>query len=81
MIIHSHLLELDGNRYDFDLRTGKSDTGLKACTYNVEVRTDFSDQVHKVYIETPTGGTNWRLVELRPVSEGVPPENANPFVY
>jgi hypothetical protein len=53
-------------RYDFDLKTGKSEmTGLKACTYAVEVKDDGF-----VYVECPEGGTNWRLVELRPVSEG-----------
>ncbi|KAJ7472036.1 hypothetical protein FB451DRAFT_1251725 [Mycena latifolia] len=57
------------HRYDFDLRTGKSETGLKACTYSVEVKTDPEDDTEKVYIETPSGGNNWRLIELRPVSE------------
>ncbi|TFK38394.1 hypothetical protein BDQ12DRAFT_683598 [Crucibulum laeve] len=57
------------HRYDFDLRTGHSETGLRACTYVVEVEKDPEDGVDKVYIETPEGGSNWRLVELRPVSE------------
>ncbi|KAF9467573.1 hypothetical protein BDZ94DRAFT_1248447 [Collybia nuda] len=57
------------HRYDFDLRTGKSETGLRACTYAVEIKTDSTDGIDKVWVETPTGGTNWRLVELRPVSE------------
>lgn len=68
------MLNVGGNllcRYDFDLRTGKSETGLKACTYAVDVRTDPSDGIDKVHIETPEHGRNWRLVELRPVSEGV----------
>ena len=56
-------------RYDFDLRTGKSETGLKACTYAVEIRTDPADGVDIVWVETPEG-SNWRLVELQPVSEG-----------
>ncbi|KAJ7226979.1 hypothetical protein GGX14DRAFT_417793 [Mycena pura] len=56
------------HRYDFDLRTGQSETGLRTCTYSVEVKED-PDGVEKVYIETPAGGNNWRLVELRPVSE------------
>lgn len=56
-------------RYDFDLRTGKSETGLRACTYAVEVRTD-GDGVAHVWVETPGAGTQWRLLELRPVSEG-----------
>lgn len=53
-------------RYDFDLKTGKSETGLQTCTYDVEVRGD------AVWVETPTDGSEWRLVELRPVSEGLP---------
>ncbi|EPQ53011.1 DUF455-domain-containing protein [Gloeophyllum trabeum ATCC 11539] len=56
------------HRYDFDLRTGHSETGLKACTYKVEIRSDES-AVEKVWVETPEEGHNWRLVELRPVSE------------
>ncbi|KAF8881558.1 hypothetical protein BD779DRAFT_1545489 [Infundibulicybe gibba] len=57
------------HRYDFDLRTGKSEMGLKACTYDVEVKNRPTDGVDTVYIQTPTDGHNWRLVELRPVSE------------
>ncbi|KAF8063304.1 hypothetical protein FPV67DRAFT_1563433 [Lyophyllum atratum] len=57
------------HRYDFDLRTGKSETGLKACTYAVEVKADPLDGIDKVYVETPEDGSGWRLVELRPVSE------------
>ena len=56
-------------RYDFDLRTGKSETGLKACTYSVDVRTD-NKGVATVWIEAPEKGTGWRLVEIQPVSEG-----------
>lgn len=63
------IVELDWNRYDFDLKTGHSDTGLKACTYALDVRTE--DEGEVVYVEAPEGGTNWRLVELRPVSEGM----------
>ena len=58
------------SRYDFDLKTGKSETGLRACTYAVQLRTDPESGVEKVYMETPEGGSHWRLVELRPVSEG-----------
>ncbi|THH14662.1 hypothetical protein EW146_g5696 [Bondarzewia mesenterica] len=66
------------HRYDFDLRTGHSETGLKACTYAVEVRTDPDDDVDKVWVEVPAEGQNWRLVELRPVSEGAHTEFADP---
>jgi hypothetical protein len=58
------------SRYDFDLRTGKSETGLTACTYSVEVRLDPKDGLEKVFMETPERGSDWRVVELRPVSEG-----------
>ncbi|KAJ7187023.1 hypothetical protein C8R46DRAFT_283027 [Mycena filopes] len=71
------------HRYDFDLRTGKSETGLRACTYSVEVKNDPDDDVEKVYIETPSGGNNWRLIELRPVSEEFadpPPPPSHPTV-
>ncbi|KAF5319242.1 hypothetical protein D9619_008707 [Psilocybe cf. subviscida] len=57
------------HRYDFNLKTGHSETGLKACTYDVQVKTDPQDGTDQVYMETPEGGSNWRLVELRPVSE------------
>jgi hypothetical protein len=43
---------------------------LKACTYDVQVKPDPHDGTEQVYMETPEGGSNWRLVELRPVSEG-----------
>ena len=55
-------------RYDFDLRTGKSESGLKACTYAVEVKHDPVDGADIVWVETPEGGNNWRLIELQPVS-------------
>ncbi|KAG6898842.1 hypothetical protein C0993_003644, partial [Termitomyces sp. T159_Od127] len=57
------------HRYDFDLRTGKSETGLRACTYAVEVRRDPADGGEMVWVEPPEGGEGWRVVELRPVSE------------
>ncbi|KAL1712849.1 hypothetical protein EV715DRAFT_212888 [Schizophyllum commune] len=56
------------HRYDFDLRTGKSETGMHTCTYAVDIRSEHD--VENVYMETPSGGTGWRLIELRPVSEG-----------
>ncbi|EPS93160.1 hypothetical protein FOMPIDRAFT_102038 [Fomitopsis schrenkii] len=64
------------HRYDFDLRTGASETGLKACTYNVDVRPDDAG-IETVWIQSPENGTHWRLVELRPVSEQFadPPPN------
>ncbi|CAE6439240.1 unnamed protein product [Rhizoctonia solani] len=50
------------HRYDFDLRTGESSTGLKACAYPVELRDRY------VWIGTPGEG-EWEVVEKRPVSE------------
>ncbi|KAG9092043.1 hypothetical protein FRC06_000271 [Ceratobasidium sp. 370] len=50
------------HRYDFDLRTGESSTGLKACAYPVELR-DID-----VWIGSPGEGS-WEVVEKRPVSE------------
>ncbi|KAI0065087.1 DUF455-domain-containing protein [Artomyces pyxidatus] len=74
---HADIEEYDSNivavcpwhRYDFDLRTGQSLSGLKACTYAVEVRMDEADGVDKVWVESPKSGQGWRLVEFRPVSE------------
>ncbi|KAL5638635.1 hypothetical protein ACGC1H_003108 [Rhizoctonia solani] len=50
------------HRYDFDLKTGESSTGLKACAYPVELRD------RDVWIGTPGDG-EWEVVEKRPVSE------------
>lgn len=58
------------NRYDFDMRTGQSDTGLRACVYKVEVRRSSLEDVDTVWVETPDEKNSWRLVEFRPVSEG-----------
>jgi hypothetical protein len=63
------------HRYDFDLRTGHSETGLTACTYRVETRPDESDSKGPslmVWIESPPCEDDglWEVVELRPVSEG-----------
>lgn len=67
------MISIQRYRYDFDLRTGHSETGMKACTYAVQLRpNDESDEGEdeQVWVEAPEGGTNWRLIELRPVSEG-----------
>jgi hypothetical protein len=76
----AHFEILVGFRYDFDLRTGKSETGLRACTYAVDIRTDPTDGADVVWVETPEGGSSWRLVELQPVSEGTIPLNRNTYV-
>ncbi|KAF5319244.1 hypothetical protein D9619_008709 [Psilocybe cf. subviscida] len=46
-----------GCRYDFNLKTGHSETGLKACTYDVQVKSDPQDWIEQVDMETPEGGT------------------------
>ncbi|CDO69732.1 hypothetical protein BN946_scf184697.g4 [Trametes cinnabarina] len=55
------------HRYDFDLKTGHSETGLRACTYATDIRR--VDEAEYIFVETPSAGCNWRLVEFRPVSE------------
>ncbi|RXK37771.1 hypothetical protein M231_04927 [Tremella mesenterica] len=67
------------HQYDFDLRDGSSSTGLKACTYEVQVRGQGDDA--EVWIQTPhldetvtftevsTSSVQWELVEMRGVSE------------
>jgi len=57
------------HRYDFDLRTGQSETGLKACTYSVQTRNLSESSENEVWLEAPGEG-DWEVVELRPVSEG-----------
>ena len=63
-----HRTNLPKPRYDFDLKTGHSETGMKACTYATNIRTE--DGAEHIWVETPEGGSGWRLVEFRPVSEG-----------
>jgi hypothetical protein len=66
----SGLIEHERGSYDFDLATGKSETGLEACVYEVSVRESGSDGEADVWVEAPQGGTRWQLVNMRPVSEG-----------
>ncbi|KAG8934720.1 hypothetical protein FRC02_009423 [Tulasnella sp. 418] len=57
------------HRYDFNLKTGQSETGLKACTFDVQIRPSGDEkQQSYVWIENPGAGT-WEIVEIRPVSE------------
>lgn len=51
------------HRYDFDLRTGESSTGLKACAYPIDLRNG------EVWVGSPGEGL-WEVAEQRPVSEG-----------
>ncbi|KAE9390401.1 hypothetical protein BT96DRAFT_1064536 [Gymnopus androsaceus JB14] len=57
------------HRYDFDLKTGKSETGLRTCTYAIQVKLDPESGEEQILMKAPEGGTNWRVVELRPVSK------------
>lgn len=50
------------------MRTGESDTGLKACVYRQELRD--GQYGLSVWIEPPDEGRGWKVVEFRPVSEG-----------
>jgi uncharacterized ferritin-like protein (DUF455 family)/nitrite reductase/ring-hydroxylating ferredoxin subunit len=55
------------HEYDFSLRSGESSTGLKACVFAVEVRSD-----GQVWVQQPgTEGSEeaWDVIEVRPVSE------------
>jgi nitrite reductase/ring-hydroxylating ferredoxin subunit len=59
------------HRYDFNLKTGDSDTGLKACVYAVEIRQEETDErPATLWIEPPTNEEAWEVVDVRPVSEG-----------
>lgn len=58
------------HRYDFDLRTGHSETGLRACTFEIQIRNDERNKSDAaIWVEAPGEG-DWEVVELRPVSEG-----------
>ncbi|EIW73964.1 DUF455-domain-containing protein [Coniophora puteana RWD-64-598 SS2] len=57
------------HRYDFDLRTGHSETGLRACTYTVQVKEDEEDRIPCVWIQSPEQGSKWRVLERRGISE------------
>jgi hypothetical protein len=65
--LFSHRIKLWA-RYDFDLKTGTSETGLRACVYAVRILRGQSNP--EVWVEAPTED-RWELVELRPVSEGM----------
>ncbi|KAM0755325.1 DUF455-domain-containing protein [Meredithblackwellia eburnea MCA 4105] len=52
------------HNYDFRLDTGESQTGMKACTFAVEIREG------SVWIQPPGKvEDDWRLLSIRPVSE------------
>lgn len=60
------------HEYDFDLKTGESTTGLKACTFQVRVVASEAGDV--VEVENPSReddgrDTEWEVTEVRPVSE------------
>ncbi|OAV94792.1 hypothetical protein PTTG_11783 [Puccinia triticina 1-1 BBBD Race 1] len=51
------------HNYDFNLRTGESSSGLTACVLPTAVKEG------NLYIEHPTGATDWTLISVRPVSQ------------
>ncbi|MBW0495061.1 hypothetical protein O181_034776 [Austropuccinia psidii MF-1] len=51
------------HNYDFNLRTGQSSSGLKACVFPTLTKDG------KLYLDYPSGATDWSLVALRPVSQ------------
>ncbi|KAJ5524819.1 hypothetical protein N7494_011469 [Penicillium frequentans] len=59
--------------YDFNVETGESSVGIKACTYPIDVRGD------NVMLEFPAeDGLNVALSKIEPVSEKVKLKNARP---
>ena len=64
---------MDPSDYDFDLKTGNSDHGMRACVYAVQLRPQLGQKDTgkvQVWVETPGPGV-WEVVEIRPVSEGM----------
>ena len=43
-------------RYVLYLRTEKSETGLRACTYSVDIRNDLEDGLENVFMDFPQEG-------------------------
>lgn len=59
--------------YDFNVETGESSVGIKACTYPIDVRGD------NVMLDFPAeDGLNVELSKIEPVSEKVKLKNARP---
>ncbi|KAJ5785800.1 uncharacterized protein N7503_011012 [Penicillium pulvis] len=59
--------------YDFNVETGESSVGIKACTYPIDVRGN------NVMLEFPAeDGLNVELSKIEPVSEKVKLKNARP---
>ncbi|RAL11808.1 Rieske [2Fe-2S] domain protein [Aspergillus homomorphus CBS 101889] len=62
----AYVVSCPWHAYDFNVETGESSVGIKACTFAVDVRgaVEFGDQVMLEYPEDGVG-----LVRLEPVSE------------
>ncbi|KAF7328772.1 DUF455-domain-containing protein [Mycena venus] len=56
--------------YDFDLRTGKSEMGIKTCTYAVEVKTDPQDDIEKGKFADPPPPPSQPIAQINPVVPG-----------
>ncbi|KAL7417253.1 hypothetical protein BDY24DRAFT_412002 [Mrakia frigida] len=54
------------HQYEFNIKTGDSETGMRLCTFQVEVRAD-----EWVWVESPgkTGEEGWEVVKFEPISE------------
>ncbi|KAG9054130.1 hypothetical protein FS842_006115 [Serendipita sp. 407] len=50
------------HRYDFNLKTGISETGLRACVYEVQLRTEEDSTEEDVWIETPPSAESWEVL-------------------
>lgn len=56
------------HRYNFNLKTGRSDTGLRACVYGLQIREEPLGEGPELWVESPSN-EEYEVVELRPVSE------------
>ncbi|CAH7667450.1 hypothetical protein PPACK8108_LOCUS1852 [Phakopsora pachyrhizi] len=58
--------------YDFNLKTGESSVGLKACVYETFLEDG------RLYIDYPDGTTDWEIVSIRPISQRFAIEDLDP---
>lgn len=53
--------------FDFNLVTGESSTGFRACTWRVQVE----QESKQVMMEGPENSGDWHVLSIEPVSEGM----------